>query len=266
MNDLPALRRSQEGDNGARLARARSDKYCTTGHREHNGSAVCGFACAVIAFTARHRSLGKPEWSAIRQHRRVSFLRLARKLSDDRQYAPATLRNRDFILDRLRDALPRNGVILEIASGSGEHIVHFARHFGALVFQPSGPQSDALLSVAAWVKATRVTNVRKPKFRLGRSSRSGAVPGGAVGKPSNDEILKEIRGGATSRPTAVTTVARPTSSASMKTKNEQILETLRTPTRPAPVGPTSQSAASYQRPTQGYPRPTQSLLSRSLSA
>jgi Protein of unknown function (DUF938) len=48
-----------------------------------------------------------------------------RKMSDDRQYAPATLRNRDFILDVLRDVLPRTGAILEIASGSGEHIVHF---------------------------------------------------------------------------------------------------------------------------------------------
>jgi tRNA G46 methylase TrmB len=52
------------------------------------------------------------------------------------------------------------GVILEIASGSGEHIVHFARNFPALVFQPSDPEPDALLSVAAWVSATRVTNVR----------------------------------------------------------------------------------------------------------
>ena len=54
------------------------------------------------------------------------------------------------------------GVILEIASGSGEHIVHFARNFSALVFQPSGPDTDARLSVAAWVKATGVTNVRAP--------------------------------------------------------------------------------------------------------
>ena len=90
------------------------------------------------------------------------FLRLARKLSDDRQYAPATLRNRDFILDVLRDVLPRTGVILEIASGSGEHIVHFARHFPALVFQPSDPEPYALLSIAAWVKATGVKNVRAP--------------------------------------------------------------------------------------------------------
>jgi tRNA G46 methylase TrmB len=75
-------------------------------------------------------------------------------MGDDRQYAPATLRNRDFILDVLRDVLPMTGVILEVASGSGEHIVHFARNFPALVFQPSDSEPDARLSVAAWVKAT----------------------------------------------------------------------------------------------------------------
>jgi len=81
-------------------------------------------------------------------------------MSDDRQYAPATLRNRDFILDVLHDLLPMTGVILEIASGSSEHVVHFARDFPALVFQPSDPEPDARLSVAAWVKAAHVTNVR----------------------------------------------------------------------------------------------------------
>jgi hypothetical protein len=50
-------------------------------------------------------------------------------LSDDRQYAPATLRNRDFILDVLRDVLPTTGVMLEVASESGEHIVNFAMNF-----------------------------------------------------------------------------------------------------------------------------------------
>jgi hypothetical protein len=83
-------------------------------------------------------------------------------MNDDRQYAPATLRNRDFILDVLRDVLPMTGVILEIASGSGEHIVHFARNLPGLVFQPSDPDPDALRSVAAWVKATGVTNVTAP--------------------------------------------------------------------------------------------------------
>jgi Protein of unknown function (DUF938) len=83
-------------------------------------------------------------------------------MTDHRQYAPATVRNRDFILDVLRDVLPMTGVILEIASGSGEHVVHFARNLPSLVFQPSDPEPDALLSVAAWMKAAEVTNVRAP--------------------------------------------------------------------------------------------------------
>src|SRR6185437_13350523 len=91
-------------------------------------------------------------------------------MSSDRQHATATLRNRDFILDVLRDVLPTTGVILEVASGSGEHVVHFARNLSSLVFQPSDPDPDALLSVAAWVKAAGVTNVRAP-IALGASNR-----------------------------------------------------------------------------------------------
>jgi len=83
-------------------------------------------------------------------------------MSDDRHYAPATLRNRDLILAVLRDVLPTTGIILEVATGSGEHIVHFAKNLPSLVFQPSDPDADARLSVAAWVKATGVTNVRAP--------------------------------------------------------------------------------------------------------
>ena len=84
------------------------------------------------------------------------------RMSDDRQYAPATLRNRDFILDVLRDVLPATGVILEVACGSGEHVVHFARNLPSLVFQPSDPDPDARLSVAAWARAAGVTNVYAP--------------------------------------------------------------------------------------------------------
>jgi hypothetical protein len=83
-------------------------------------------------------------------------------MTDHRQYAPATVRNRDFILDVIRDVLPMTGVILEIASGSGEHVVHFARNLPKLAFQPSDPEPAALLSVAAWVKDAQVTNVRAP--------------------------------------------------------------------------------------------------------
>jgi Protein of unknown function (DUF938) len=87
---------------------------------------------------------------------------MCEKMTDNRQYAPAAVRNRDFILDVLRDVLPTSGVILEIASGSGEHVVHFARNLPSLVFQPSDPELEALLSVAAWVHTAQVTNVREP--------------------------------------------------------------------------------------------------------
>ena len=87
-------------------------------------------------------------------------LKSVTKMSDDRQYALATLHNRDFILDVLRDVLPTTGVILEVASGSGEHIVHFAKNLPSLVFQPSDRDADARLSVAAWAKDAGVTNVR----------------------------------------------------------------------------------------------------------
>ena len=55
-----------------------------------------------------------------------------------------------FILEVLRDVLRRTGVF-EISGGrSGEHIVRFAENFPALVFQPSDPESDAVLSGVAW--------------------------------------------------------------------------------------------------------------------
>jgi hypothetical protein len=49
-------------------------------------------------------------------------------MGHDRRYAPATVRNRDFILDVLRDVLPTTGIILEVACGSSEHVVHCARN------------------------------------------------------------------------------------------------------------------------------------------
>src|SRR3954452_9044893 len=72
---------------------------------------------------------------------------------DHRLHAPATLRNRDAILGVLRGVLPAKGVVLEVASGSGEHVVHFARELPGLTFQPSEARPEALSSIAAWVDA-----------------------------------------------------------------------------------------------------------------
>ncbi|MBB4630945.1 DUF938 domain-containing protein [Sphingosinicella soli] len=79
-----------------------------------------------------------------------------------RRYAPATARNRDSILDVLGSLLPESGVVLEIASGTGEHVVHFARARPDLLWQPTDPSADARDSIAAWVAAEGLQNVRAP--------------------------------------------------------------------------------------------------------
>jgi hypothetical protein len=85
-------------------------------------------------------------------------------MSDARLRYIATERNRGPILDVLRDVLPARGLALEIASGSGEHVVHFARHLPGLEFQPSDPEPKARDSVAAWTLAEGLTNIRPPLF------------------------------------------------------------------------------------------------------
>nr|WP_070155362.1 DUF938 domain-containing protein [Sphingobium phenoxybenzoativorans] len=80
----------------------------------------------------------------------------------DKRYAPATLRNRDAIVEVLRAILPDRGLVLEVASGSGEHAVHFARAFPALDWQPSDPDPAALASIAAWSGEAGLANLRSP--------------------------------------------------------------------------------------------------------
>jgi len=80
---------------------------------------------------------------------------------DARQHAPSAARNRDPIWAVLGPQLPPRGLVLEIASGSGEHTVHFAGLAGPqIVFQPSDPSADARKSIDAWVAASGLANIR----------------------------------------------------------------------------------------------------------
>jgi Protein of unknown function (DUF938) len=81
---------------------------------------------------------------------------------DDRQYAPATRRNREPILGILRSTLPGSGLVIELASGTGEHIVHFARALPMLTWQPSDPSDGARRSIAAWIAAEGLNNLCPP--------------------------------------------------------------------------------------------------------
>jgi len=77
-----------------------------------------------------------------------------------KRQTPAAARNRQPILDVLRPRLPVRGLVLEVASGSGEHVVHFAAALPNLVFQPSDPSADARASIDDWVRTEGLGNVR----------------------------------------------------------------------------------------------------------
>ncbi len=79
-----------------------------------------------------------------------------------RRSAPAALRNREPIAAVLSDWLPPSGLVLEIASGTGEHAVYFAERFPGLEWQPSDVHPEALTSIAAWRSAARLPNLKDP--------------------------------------------------------------------------------------------------------
>jgi SAM-dependent methyltransferase len=89
--------------------------------------------------------------------------------------APATARNREPIAAVLREVLPAEGIVLEIASGTGEHAVYFARLFPDLLWRPSDPDPEALASIEAWRNEAGLQNllearrldVREPVWPIG---------------------------------------------------------------------------------------------------
>ena len=81
---------------------------------------------------------------------------------DARRFAPAVARNKAAITEVLARHLPATGLILEIASGSGEHALHFAAHFPALSFQPTDPDAAALASIVAWQAEAQLPNLQPP--------------------------------------------------------------------------------------------------------
>ena len=81
---------------------------------------------------------------------------------DLRRSAPSALRNRDLILDILKRILPPTGTALEIASGSGEHVLHFGAHLPQWIWQPSDPSAEARASIAAWLASQAVPNILAP--------------------------------------------------------------------------------------------------------
>ena len=93
-----------------------------------------------------------------------------------RREAPAVARNRDPILEVLRRHLPPKGLVLEFASGTGEHAMHFAAALPHLTFQPSDPNESARASVDDWARTRGLANVR-PALALDAAAGKWPVEG-----------------------------------------------------------------------------------------
>jgi len=78
--------------------------------------------------------------------------------TDVRLDYPATGRNQEVILDVLKEALPNSGAVLEVASGSGQHITYFAQQIPQLKWQPSDIEAAARASIDAWRNEMGVTD------------------------------------------------------------------------------------------------------------
>ncbi len=81
---------------------------------------------------------------------------------DGRMHAPATERNRDYILDVLKGVLPEDGTILEVASGTGEHAAFMAPLLPGRLWLPTDIDSGRLESIRAWIRADPAANLLPP--------------------------------------------------------------------------------------------------------
>ncbi|HEX2830831.1 MAG TPA: DUF938 domain-containing protein [Burkholderiales bacterium] len=76
--------------------------------------------------------------------------------------SPACDRNKEPILEVLRRVLPKSGLVLEIAAGSGQHAVHFSRALPMLTWQPSDADAAARASIEAWAAGEALPNLMPP--------------------------------------------------------------------------------------------------------
>ncbi|TZG29291.1 DUF938 domain-containing protein [Sphingomonas montanisoli] len=82
--------------------------------------------------------------------------------TDARRTSPSALRNRAPILEVLTAVMPPTGTVVEIASGTGEHVIHFAAGLAGLTWQPSDPSPEARASIADWIVAEGTPNILAP--------------------------------------------------------------------------------------------------------
>lgn len=99
---------------------------------------------------------------------------VANPRTNGRLSAPSAVRNSQAIRDAVRPYIPETGNALEIASGTGEHILHLGREHPMVFWQPTDVDPDRLASIAAWQATDGTENVMPPKILdAGSSAWSG---------------------------------------------------------------------------------------------
>jgi SAM-dependent methyltransferase len=86
----------------------------------------------------------------------------ADELPDGRLVVSSAERNRRPILNLLERVMPKTGLVLEIASGTGQHVVHFAQALKGLSWQPTDMDAGCRRSISGWLATAELANVRQP--------------------------------------------------------------------------------------------------------
>lgn len=86
----------------------------------------------------------------------------ARASEASRLFSPSSARNKDPIREVFLAEAPRQGTIVEIGSGTGEHVVHLAAESPRLYFRPGDPDAASRASIAAWTAHFSLENVAAP--------------------------------------------------------------------------------------------------------
>ena len=89
---------------------------------------------------------------------------VAESKGDGRLFAPSAERNSAPIINLVKRIAPQSGKALEIASGTGQHIVQLALSLPNIIWSPSDVEEERLKSISAWVKSENLLNIKPPTY------------------------------------------------------------------------------------------------------
>ena len=104
---------------------------------------------------------------------------------DARLFAPAAARNTGPIVEALVPHLPSSGLALEVASGTGEHVIALAAATPSLTWQTTEVDPERLASIAAWTAHAAAPNIHPPM-------EFDAVSSSWLGQPADAVFLANL--------------------------------------------------------------------------